>query len=63
MKVHDDGKTITFDPETGFIDFPGGMTKFTIRFDSKTGLYLTLSNNNPNPKSTLAAHRAVLAHL
>ncbi|MCZ6680621.1 MAG: sialidase family protein [Candidatus Poribacteria bacterium] len=49
VKVRDNGKTITFDPSTGFLDFPGGMTKFTIRFDSATGRYVTLSNNNPNP--------------
>ena len=59
VKVHDDGKTITFDPETGFIDFPGGMTKFTIRFDPKTGHYLTLSNNNPNPSQP--SRRTVLS--
>ena len=50
VKVHDDGARITFDPESGFIDFPGGMTKFTIRRDPHTGLYLTLSNNNTDPK-------------
>ena len=59
VKVHDDGKTITFDPETGFIDFPGGMTKFTIRFDPETGRYLTLSNNNPNPSQP--SRRTVLS--
>lgn len=32
------------------IDFPGGMTKFTIRRDSRTGLYLTLANNNTDPR-------------
>jgi hypothetical protein len=59
VKVHDDGKIITFDPETGFIDFPGGMTKFTIRFDPVTGSYLTLSNNNPNPSQP--SRRTVLS--
>ena len=49
VKVSDDGKHISFDPATGFIQFPGGMTKFTIRFDSVTGLYMTLSNNNTDP--------------
>jgi len=33
----------------GFIDFPGGGHKFTIRHDPVTGLYLTLSNNNTDP--------------
>ena len=49
VKVSDDGSCISFDPETGFIEFPGGMTKFTIRYDDVTKLYLTLSNNNTNP--------------
>ena len=58
VTVHDDGRRIEFDPATGFIDFPGGMTKFTIRRDPVTGLYLTLSNNNTDPK--YAAQRNVL---
>jgi len=49
VKVHDEGRRITFDPATGFISFPGGMTKFTIRRDPVTKLYLTLSNNNTDP--------------
>jgi hypothetical protein len=32
------------------IDFPGGMSKFTIRRDPQTGLYLTISNNNTDPR-------------
>ena len=48
IQVHDGGQKITFQPNDGFIDFPGGITKFTIRFDSVSELYLTLSNNNPN---------------
>ena len=49
VKVRDDGKSISFDPATGFVEFPGGMTKFTIRRDPVTRLYLTLSNNNTEP--------------
>ena len=49
VKVSDDGKQISFDPTTGFIQLPGGMTKFTIRKDSVTKLYFTLSNNNTDP--------------
>ena len=29
----------------GWVDFPGGMTKFSVRRDNVTGLYVTLSNN------------------
>ena len=49
VKVEDEGRRISFDPDTGFIDFPGGMSKFTIRRDPASGLYLTLSNNNTDP--------------
>lgn len=45
VKIEDGGKTVTFDPATGFIDFPGGGTKFTIRHDPQTNLYLSLVNN------------------
>ncbi len=34
-----------FDPEKGFIDFPGGAKKFTIRFDPHSGSYWSLVNN------------------
>jgi len=33
-----------FDPKTGFIDFPGGAKKFSIRFDSQTNAYWALVN-------------------
>lgn len=38
-----DGKTLNFDAQSGFIEFPGGAKKFTIRRDDK-GDYWTLSN-------------------
>lgn len=61
VRVHDEGQRISFDCETGFLDFPGGMSKFTIRRDPVTGLYLTLSNNNtdpryPNQRNVLSLH-------
>jgi len=49
VRVDDDGKAISFDPAMGFIDFPGGMSKFTIRRDAVTKLYITLTNNNTDP--------------
>ena len=49
VRVHDEGRRLSFAPSTGFIDLPGGMTKFVIRRDSATGYYLTLSNNNTDP--------------
>ena len=50
VTVHDQGRHIEFDPANGFIDFPGGMSKFTIRRDPETGRYLTLANGNTDPE-------------
>ncbi len=44
IDVSKDGKTISFDPATGFVKMPGGAKKFTIRYDPSSGKYLTLSN-------------------
>ncbi|MBZ0257097.1 glycoside hydrolase [bacterium] len=51
VNVSQDGKTESFDPKTGFIDFPGGMSKFAIRYDEQTNRYWTLANGNTNPKN------------
>ncbi len=47
IHISADGKTATFDPPTGFIDFPGGAKKFTVRPDPRTGLYWSLANYIP----------------
>lgn len=47
VKISADGKKATFDPETGFIKFPGGSKKFTIRYDEKSDLYWTIANVIP----------------
>lgn len=47
VRVSDDGRTVSFDPETGFVDLPGGCTKFTIRFDPVSKHYWMLSNYMP----------------
>lgn len=58
IQVSDDGQKIEFDPGKGFIDFPGGCKKFTIRHDSLSGKYWSLSNYIPeafsggNPERT-----------
>lgn len=59
IAVEDNGARISFDPASGFLDFPGGMSKFTIRRDPVSGLYLTLSNNNTDP--TRPTQRNVLS--
>lgn len=35
---------ISFDPESGFVKFPGGSKKFTIRYDKKSKMYWSLIN-------------------
>jgi len=47
VRISDDGKLAWFDPLSGFIDMPGGAKKFTIRYDTKSGLYWTLTNDVP----------------
>ncbi len=44
VDISNDGKTATFDPETGFMDFVGGARKFSIRYDEKSKRYWTLAN-------------------
>ena len=45
LSLSDDGKKIDFDDENwGLIDFPGGRTKFTIRFDPVSKRYWSLTN-------------------
>lgn len=52
------GDTVSFDPDSGFIDMPGGMKKFSIRYDAVTGKYWSLTNYVPekyaeyNPERT-----------
>jgi len=65
VRISDDGKTTSFDPRTSFVAFPGGATKFTIRFDPTSKTYWTLSNYVPAPAghAKAAATRNTLALL
>lgn len=47
IRVSDDGREARFDPGGGFLDFPGGCKKFTIRFDDQTRRYWALVNYVP----------------
>jgi hypothetical protein len=44
IRISDDGSRASFDPATGFIDFPGGCKKFTIRYDPVSKRYWSLTN-------------------
>jgi hypothetical protein len=39
-----DGQALEFDPASGFIDFPGGAKKFSIRYDAPSKHYWSLVN-------------------
>jgi len=58
LHVSPDGTQLAFDPATGFVDFPGGCKKFTIRRDPVSKRYWSLSNYVPerhrsgNPERT-----------
>lgn len=44
VNISDDGGKASFDPATGFFEFEGGARKFSIRYDSITKRYWTISN-------------------
>ena len=48
VKISADGKNATFDVSDGFVKFPGGSKKFSIRYDQKSKLYWTLTNYVPD---------------
>jgi hypothetical protein len=52
VSVSPDGKKLSFDPATGFINFPGGAKKFTIRRDPKGNGYWTLASIAPESGAT-----------
>lgn len=52
LRLSDDGRELTFDPATGYLDLPGGGHKFVVRRDPVTGFYLTMGNNNTDPSWT-----------
>jgi hypothetical protein len=47
VAVGQDGRSASFNPAEGFIDFPGGAKKFTIRYDAESKRYWSLANYVP----------------
>lgn len=47
VEISPDGRQATFDPEHGFVPFPGGAKKFSIRPDPRGSGYWTLANYVP----------------
>ena len=50
VEISSNGKSISFDTDKGFMPFPGGAKKFTIRYDERSGRYWTLVNNTEPDK-------------
>jgi hypothetical protein len=57
VRISPDGKVASFDPATGFVKFPGGAKKFTIRFDPQTKRYWTLASIIDEPHRAAEAGR------
>lgn len=53
VEVSADGQTISFDPQTGFVDFPGGAKKFTVRKDPSGPGYWAVASIIGKRESTL----------
>ena len=47
VNISDDGRSATFDPARGFLNFPGGAKKFAIRFDPASDRYWSLATLVP----------------
>lgn len=47
LRIGHEGRSLSFDPGTGFIDFPGGSKKFTVRPDPEGPGYWTLATVVP----------------
>lgn len=48
VAINADGKTLDFDPKTGFIPFDGGSKKFVVKYDTLSKKYWTLANVIPD---------------
>ncbi len=57
VRVSPDGTAAAFDPAADLIDFPGGNTKFTVRYDPVSRRYWSLVNPQKDPP----AERNILA--
>ena len=47
VAIAPDGRSLSFDPTSGFVEFPGGAKKFTVRPDPLGGGYWTLASVVP----------------
>jgi hypothetical protein len=59
VAISADGKSATFDPDKGFIAFPGGAKKFAIRYDPRSDRYWALASIVPEPHENQGPPAAV----
>lgn len=57
VKISENGRTTRFDPAKGFVDFPGGAKKFSIRKDPLGTGYWTLSSITPPEMAAKSSER------
>jgi len=60
-KVSANGRALSFDLRTGFVDLPGGMSKFNIRYDERTQRYWMISNEVFVPRNPWQRNVLVLS--
>jgi hypothetical protein len=58
IRISESGRTATFDHTAGFVDFPGGCKKFTVRFDPVSQRYWSLANWVPPRHASANPERA-----
>jgi hypothetical protein len=56
VRISRDGKSARFEPDLGFIHFPGGAKKFAIRFDPVSECYWSLTNWMPERHKKNGSH-------
>ena len=61
VKVSPDGKTISFDEKDGFAELNGANSRFSVKYDEKTGYYYSLVNSNTDPDFFLQRNVLCLA--
>lgn len=47
VRISEDGRRASFDPDHDFIEFPGGLVRFQIRYDAVSGYYWSLTSYVP----------------
>ena len=61
VNVSPDGKTISFDEKNGFAELNGANSRFSVKYDDKTGYYYSLVNSNTDPDFFLQRNVLCLA--